>query len=227
MLLIFILTDNLIVMHKYSRLMKGIKMNKLSESQEDVLKEIGTMGSGRASTALSELIDAEVRLKVPLVSLVSTKEVPELVGGPKQLVVGTYAPLEGDLLGTIVVIFPIKSALILSDFLSKKPPGTSEVLDAKNRNDIRKVGGILSQAYLETIREFLGLNAKSADLRVVSAFGESLPDFVLLNIDEGSALLLKTNFDVSSAKKFQGDFVLLLTQESVGKILETIDKKFG
>jgi len=59
----------------------------------------------------------------------------------------------------------------------------------------------------------------------VSAFGESLPDFVLLNIKEEHALLLKTNFQIPSTEELEGNFVLLLTAKSIEKILDAIKEK--
>lgn len=202
-------------------------MYDLDEFQKDALKELGSLGSGKASAALSKLVDTEVRLDVPFVDLVPTKNVPDLVGGPKKLVIGTYSHVTGDVSGTIVVVFPVKSARLLVDVLNRDPPGTCEVLKIKDRNNIRKVGEILSTAYLETLAEFLGINAVHEDPRIVSAFGESLPDFVLLNITGDYALLLKTIFQVPSTEELEGNFVLLLTAESIEKLLQIIKSKLS
>jgi len=114
---------------------------------------------------------------------------------------------------------------MLVDILGKKPIGTSEVLNVDDRNKIKEVGEILSSAYLETFASFLGINATHEELRLVSAFGESLPDFVLLNIKEEHALLLKTNFQIPSTEELEGNFVLLLTAKSIEKILDAIKEK--
>ncbi|MBN2013629.1 MAG: chemotaxis protein CheC [Candidatus Altiarchaeota archaeon] len=202
-------------------------MYDLNDFQKDALKELGSLGSGKASAALSTLVDTEVRLDVPFVDLVPTKNVPNLVGGPRKLVIGTYSTVIGDVSGTIVVVFPIKSARLLVDILNKEPSGTCEVLKLKDRDNIRKIGEILSSAYLETLAEFLDIHATHEDPRIVSAFGESLPDFVLLNITGEYALLLKTVFKIPSTEELEGNFVLLLTAESIEKLLETIKSKLS
>jgi len=204
---------------------KGDSMYELNEFQKDALRELGNLGSGKASSELSELINSKVNLEVPFVDLVPTKNIPDLVGGPKRLVVGTYSQITGDVMGTLVVIFPIKSALMLVDILKKKPIGTCEVLDVDDRNRIKDVGEILSSAYLETFASFLGIHATYEEPRLVSAFGESLPDFVLLNIKEDYALLLKTNFQIPSTEALEGNFVLLLTAKSIEKIIDAINQK--
>ena len=201
-------------------------MYELDEIQKDALKELGSLGSGKASSELSKLVDTEVHLEVPFVDVVPTSSVPDLVGGPKRLVVGTYCQVSGDVSGTIVVVFPIQSARMLIDVLNKQPIGTCDVLNEDDRTKIKVVGEILSSAYLQTLVDFLGLKATHDKPRIVSAFGESLPDFVLLNVRGDRALLLKTIFNVPSTKDLEGNFVLLLTAESIEKILETIKSKF-
>jgi chemotaxis protein CheC len=201
-------------------------MYDLDESQKDALKELGSLGSGKASAELSKLVDTKVNLDVPFVDLVPTASVPDLVGGPKRLVVGTYSQVTGDVSGTIVVVFPIQSARMLIDVLNKQAIGTCEALTEEDRTKIKVVGEILCSAYLQTLSDFLGINATHDKPRIVSAFGESLPDFVLLNIRGDHALLLKTVFEVPSTKDLEGNFVLLLTAESIDKVLETIKTKF-
>lgn len=200
-------------------------MYELDEFQKDALQELGTLGSGKASAELSKLVDTKVNLDVPFVDLVPTSSVPDLVGGPKRLIVGTYAQVSGDVTGTMVVVFPIKSARLLVDILKKQPFGTCDVLSEEDRNRLKDVGEILSNAYLTTLADFLGIKAIYDKPRIVSAFGESLPDFVLLNIRGDRALLLKTIFHVPSTEEFEGNFVLLLTADSIEKILDTIKSK--
>ncbi|HIE34527.1 MAG TPA: hypothetical protein EYP86_05250 [Candidatus Altiarchaeales archaeon] len=200
-------------------------MYELDEFQKDALKELGNLGSGRASSELSKLIDMKVNLDVSFVDLVPTDDVPDLVGGPRMLVVGTYAPVQGDVIGTIVVVFPIKSALMFVDLVNKREFGTTNALSIKDRDTIREIGDILSKSYLQTFAEFLNINAEHTTPRIVSAFGESLPDFVLLNIQEKHALLLKTEFNIPTAEKINGNFVLLLTSESIEKLLDALKEK--
>jgi chemotaxis protein CheC len=200
-------------------------MYELDEFQKDALQELGSLGSGKASAELSRMVGTKVNLEVPFVNLVPTSSVPDLVGGPKRLVVGTYSHVSGDVTGTMVVVFPIKSAKMLVDVLRKQPSGTCDVLTEDDRTQLKAVGEILSKAYLETLVEFLGIKATYDAPRIVSAFGESLPDFVLLNIQGDSALLLKTIFNVPATEELEGNFVLLLTADSIEKLLETIKAK--
>ena len=102
-------------------------MRKLNIVEKDALQEVGSIGSGNASSILSNLTGKEVTLTVTHTDIVPIKEIPklilgkkELVTGPKKLVVGVYSQISGDVRGNITVIFSKESALLLSDLLQKK-----------------------------------------------------------------------------------------------------------
>ena len=65
--------------------------NNNSEGKEiefDVLTEIGNIGAGNATTALSQLINARIDMRVPKVDLLGFSELAEIVGGAETLVAG-------------------------------------------------------------------------------------------------------------------------------------------
>ena len=201
------------------------KKYRLTEFQKDTLRETAHIGSGRASTALSKLSGEEVKLNHPRIDLVSTKEIPKLVRGKKKLVVGAYTPISGDVSGTLVVMFPTKSALSLVDLLKgrKKP---SRVLSDEDKAVLQEVSNILTGSYLGALNEFLGLELVHSLPRVVSTFGESVIDLVLLDIEERmkDALLIQTNFVVEK-REIEGQIVLLTAVKSADIILKAIEKR--
>ena len=193
---------------------------------QDALNEVGNIGSGKASGALSRLINKEVKLAPPDIYLTPVKNIPELVGGPKKLVVGIYSAISGDVSGTVLTILPTDGALRLADLLQKKKLGTTKALEKKDQLKLEKAGRALSVSYLKTMTEFLHLKIKHTADRIISTFGESLTDFVLLGIEEEYALLLRTKFSIPDSK-VEGDFVLLIALESLTQILEALRKQIS
>ena len=57
-----------------------------SEQYFDVLRELGNIGAGNATTALAEMLQCKVDMKVPQVKLMEFKEVGEAVGGEENVV---------------------------------------------------------------------------------------------------------------------------------------------
>ena len=54
----------------------------------DVLTEIGNIGAGNATTALSQLINARIDMNVPNVAMLAFDELAEIIGGAETLVAG-------------------------------------------------------------------------------------------------------------------------------------------
>ena len=65
--------------------MGDLSLEKVSETYLDVLKEIGNIGAGNAMTALSQMLNCKVDMKVPQVKLLDFNEVGALMGGEEQM----------------------------------------------------------------------------------------------------------------------------------------------
>ena len=192
----------------------------------DALKEVGNMGAGKASGVLSRLVDQKVILKTPDLFLTKTEDIPGLIGGPQELVVGIYNSLSGDVSGTLLMTFNTKSALMLSDLLQNKKIGTTTTLDKVAQTKLKEVGDVLAKNYVKSITDFLQLKVEKTEERIISTFGESLPDLVLLGIKERYALFISTDFEIPG-KEVTGKFIMLIAMDSVSKIVEAIKKQIG
>ncbi|MDE6233014.1 MAG: chemotaxis protein CheC, partial [Lachnospiraceae bacterium] len=60
--------------------MSKIDLNDLSSMQYDVLKELGNIGAGNATTALSQLVNAKIDIGVPQVRLLGFDEISTIIG---------------------------------------------------------------------------------------------------------------------------------------------------
>ena len=68
--------------------MKDLSMEQLTQEYFDVLKELGNIGAGNATTALAQMIGCKVDMSVPKVRLLEFQELGEIVGGEDQIMVG-------------------------------------------------------------------------------------------------------------------------------------------
>ena len=62
----------------------------MDDLEFDVLTEIGNIGAGNATTALSQLINAQIDMKVPKVEMLTFTELSEIIGGAETLVAGIF-----------------------------------------------------------------------------------------------------------------------------------------
>ena len=85
----------------------------MDDIEFDVLTEIGNIGAGNATTALSQLINARIDMRVPKVELLTFAELAEVIGGAETLVAGILLSLEGDIQGSMLFILESNAARLL------------------------------------------------------------------------------------------------------------------
>ena len=90
--------------------MPKIDLDQLNDMQFDVLREIGNIGAGNATTALSTMLNIKVDMSVPNVALLPFNEIASVVGSEEDTVVGILIQLDGEVNGMMMFIFDMKSA---------------------------------------------------------------------------------------------------------------------
>ena len=82
--------------------MAKIDLNNMEGVYFDVLREIGNIGAGNATTALATMIGTKVDMRVPKVGLMEFKEIGAEMGGEENIMAGIYKQIKGDISGSIM-----------------------------------------------------------------------------------------------------------------------------
>lgn len=130
---------------------------KFSNSEIDVLREIGNIGVGNAATALASLLQAKVSIKLPRVAFLELEEAIESIGGLEQPVVCVNLQVGGDISATLLFIFDQESACALVELLLDREKGTVTALDEMGRSVVMEIGNILTGSFTGAIATMTGL----------------------------------------------------------------------
>ena len=127
--------------------MAKISLDGLDAMQYDVLKEIGNIGAGNATTALSKMLSIKMDMSV---------------GSEDQTVVGILLGIEGDIDGMMMFLFDMKSAHHLVNSLMMRDVTTDEDLGAESFTEIEmsalnEIGNIVSGSYLNALSSLTNL----------------------------------------------------------------------
>ena len=128
--------------------MSKLDLNHIDDVHFDVLKEIGNIGAGNATTALSQMINKRVDMKVPKVELLDFNQLANIVGGPENLVVGILLTLEGEISGMMMFMLEQKSAHNLVNLLMGKNIDDFSSFTDMDISALQEIGNIISGAYL-------------------------------------------------------------------------------
>ena len=201
--------------------MGGITLEEMSDEYFDVLKELGNIGAGNATTALSQMMQCKVDMSVPQVKLMEFKELGQLMGGEEIIMAGIYLAIEGDVAGSIMFLLEKQAAR----HLANKLMGTSvegEEFSDMEFSALKEVGNIITAAYLNSLASLTNLKLQPSvpDLTVDMAGAIlSVPAIEFGTLGD-KMLLIQTQFFDDMV--LDGYFILVPNLDSYGKILSAL-----
>lgn len=199
--------------------MGKLDLASLSNTYFDVLKELGNIGAGNATTALAQLIQCKVDMKVPQVRLLEFREVGNVIGGEEQLMVGIYLSVEGDINGSMMFLVESKSAAHLVSKLMGQGPVDGSEFGEMELSALQEIGNIITGAYLNSLSTLTNMKIyPSVPSIAIDMAGAilSVPAIEFGKVAD-QILLIETKFmdDID----IEGYFILVPDLESYGKIL--------
>ena len=202
--------------------MSKLSVTELSEKYSDLLKELGNIGAGNATSALSQMMGMKLDMDIPDVRLLEFKDVGSAMGGADQVMVGIYLLAEGDINGSMMFMLGTKSARNLVNVLMGTPDNTSEELTEIELSALKEVGNIITGAYLNSLSMLTGLNMlPSVPSIAVDMMGAILSvPAIAFGIEADEILLVDTQF--SSDVQMEGYFIMLPDMDSYAKILKAL-----
>lgn len=84
--------------------MKIKNYDELNFLEIDTLREIGSIGTGNAATALSQLLQKEVRITMPEVRIMGYNESIDWIGGAEEITAGVLMRLGGEINGIMLSV---------------------------------------------------------------------------------------------------------------------------
>ena len=200
---------------------KEISLETMSAEYVDVLRELGNIGAGNAMTALAQLLNCKVDMKVPQVRLLEFKNVGNLIGGEEQLMAGIYLGVEGDITGSIMFLLAKDSAKHLIEKLMGREMQGDDFGEMET-SALMEVGNIITGAYLNSLATITNLKIfPSVPSICVDMAGAilSVPAIEFGAVGD-KILLIQSQF--MDEIELNGYFIMVPDLESYGKILTSL-----
>ncbi|NLK97243.1 chemotaxis protein CheC [Defluviitalea saccharophila] len=131
--------------------MPGIDIDKLNTLHLDVLREIGNIGAGNATTALAKMLNKKVDMGVPKVNILELKNVADILGGPENLVVGILLDVSGEINGMMMFVLEQQSAHVLVNILMEREIHDISEFTELDISALQEIGNILTGSYLSSL----------------------------------------------------------------------------
>ncbi|WDZ97880.1 chemotaxis protein CheC [Herbaspirillum sp. WKF16] len=199
-------------------------MTILNDIELDALTEIFNVGAGRAALSLSEIVGDEVRLSVPSVEVLRTREIDERVLALSNARFATVSQIfDGPFDAEAVLLFTEEHALeIVRDMMGSQM--SLDELAEFEQEAMCELGNIILNACLSAMADMLGITLNS-----------SLPNYVVSSPPEISARLASSESDdtyvlvlhidlVIEKHHTEGHLIFLLSSTSLNKLVTHIQR---
>ena len=149
--------------------------DELNSLELDTLREIGSVGTGNAATALSQMLGRTVRITLPEVRIMGYNEAIEWIGGPEAVTAGVLVRMSGQMNGIMLSVQQLEFVnLVLESMVGTKISGYEE-LDDMGRSALVEVGNITISTFINALS---GLSDISLEL-TVPAFAVDMQGAIL------------------------------------------------
>lgn len=134
--------------------------DELTALELDTLKEVGSIGTGNAATALSELIGREVRIKSPEVRIMGYNEAIEWIGGPEEITAGVLVRLGGQMNGVMLSVQKLDFVnLVLESMMGKEVKDYFGLYELES-SALIEVGNIMISTFINALSGLANVNVE-------------------------------------------------------------------
>ncbi|MCL2665115.1 MAG: chemotaxis protein CheC [Defluviitaleaceae bacterium] len=198
-------------------------INNLGDTHFDILKEIGSIGSGNAVTSLGKMLEKKVEMPVPSVKLLEFKDIAGFIGGPSNIIVGVLVSLTGDINGIMMFILDMKSANAMVDVVMGGMVPKNDTFGELEMSAVNEIGNILISAYVGSLSgltklritpsiPYMSIDMANAILSVPAIEFGKVADRVLF---------IESGFKVDKIE-MSGYFILVPDMPSLSRILSAL-----
>ena len=194
--------------------MRAPASHALDDLELDGLTELVNLGISQSATSLAEMVQDEVTLSVPKVSLVSREEAIRTMGErePSNLV-AVHQVFEGDIVGRALLIFPEAKSLELVRAVVGGDLSIEEIIELE-QEALAETGNIILNGCLATIANELKRSLKISLPEILHGDSQAFFNLEPPPPPGDSVLLIYINFAVRR-RDINGYIAMLLDMPSI------------
>lgn len=134
--------------------------DELNMLELDTLREIGSIGTGNAATALSSMLGCPVRIEMPEVRIMGYNEAIEWIGGPEVVTAGVLARVEGEINGIMLSVQKMEFINLALERVIGRRIDSYEALNELDTSALVEVGNIMISAFINALAGLTNMTIK-------------------------------------------------------------------
>ena len=205
--------------------MASYDLDHITSMELDVLREIGNIGAGNATTALAQMLQRKIDMSVPTAELLEFKNLGETIGGEETVMAGVYMTVNGDITGSMMFLLKKESARRLVNqllFRSNEDIDPDADFDEMEMSAMKEIGNIMTGSYLNSMSDLTRLKIYPSvpDITIDMAGAILSVPAIEFGVLGDRILMIQTRF--FDEIEIDGYFILVPDIDSYHKILEAL-----
>ena len=137
--------------------MSEFSLDNVNSMYMDVLKEIGNIGAGNATTAIAGMLGTTMKMEVPRVLLMDATKLGDAICPEEETIVGIFLEVTNDISGSMMFLMKLPAAHFLVNKLMGRPQDYNEPFDEMDLSAMKEIGNIIAGAYLSALSTMTNL----------------------------------------------------------------------
>lgn len=202
--------------------MGDFSLDQINDMYVDVLRELGNIGAGNATTAIAKLINARINMQVPKVELMEASKLGGAICDEEETVVGIFLEVCNDISGSMMFLMRMDSAHIIVNKLMMRDPDYNEPFDEMDLSALKEIGNIIAASYLSALSTLTNLRIQPSIPYIAVDMAAAILSVPAIQFGQygDNALFIETEF--GDDLMMQGYFILMPEQDSYAKILSSL-----
>lgn len=199
-----------------------INLDEINTVYFDVLKEIGNIGAGNATTALARMLDMKINMMVPKVELLEFSALASVISREDEPVMGILLEVQSDIAGSMMFFLQLDSAHYLVNKLMFKDLDNRDDFTEMELSALKEIGNIISGSYLSALSSLTNMTITSSIPYLCIDMAGAILSVPAIEFGKygDKALLIQTEF--GDEVMIEGYFILLPELDSYEKILGSL-----
>ncbi|MCQ4726596.1 chemotaxis protein CheC [Anaerotignum faecicola] len=135
------------------------KYEDMDSFELDVLREIGSIGTGNAATALSSVLSQKIEMSLPEVKIMDYNKAIKEMGGAERIVCGELVAFSGEINGIMLYMQDMDLInVVLEKLLNGRRINDYMELNELDTSALIEIGNIIISSYINAISTLTGIS---------------------------------------------------------------------
>lgn len=199
--------------------MSDFSLDNVNELYMDVLKEIGNIGAGNATTAIAGMLGRKLTMNVPEVKFMDASKLGDAICPEEETIVGIFLEVTEDISGSMMFLLRLPAAHYLVNSLMGRDQSYNEPFDDMDLSAMKEIGNIIAGSYLSALSSMTNLKILPSIPYIAVDMAASILSVPAIQFGQygDNALLIETEF--GDEVMLDGYFILMPEPDSYKNIL--------